>query len=323
MLGTGLGAAALSGCGIQRERTAPNLPLLAPRSVDPRATAVYAELRRVRLAGTVASAVMSAASSATSTDAADLIAVATTLARIHQEQEAVLTGRLKELGEDPADTARLQEAVAAADLPAPVVPSPSSDGATVPSLSIAEAQGLADADLAFLDRLPTAEAPLLLALRVQRAVALPLVGGRAPSWGIPTVAGEAEAARLTGVFRSTEYAVEVAAARATDAVRTRLTGPLQWAASARLILVEQAGRSTFPEVPMGYTLPFPITDDSSALRLGQVVLAATADAVLSGTPAAAGSGPGLRTVLALASAAEGHAHDLGADLRAFPGLRRG
>lgn len=314
-VGAGLGAAALSGCGVRRERTAPPIPFLAPRSVDSRAAAAYAELGRVRTARAAAEAGTSGGSYA---------AVAAVLARLHAQQEGTLTSRLRELGEDPDDTARLDAALAqATPSAAPTgAGAGAAAGSAAPGLAGAEAQGLSAAELAALDRLPRSEAPLLMSLRVQRAVALPLVGGLAPAWATPAIGSETEAARLVGVFRAAEYALGVATARTLGAIRSRLVSPLGWASAVRLVLEPQAGGQSVG-VPLGYALPFPVTDDASALRLAQSTLAGVAEGSLSGTSQLAGNAPGLLAVLTLAALAETQAHALGAELRAFPGLRTG
>ena len=309
-------SAALAGCGVRLERDSPSLPLLAPRQVDPRAVALYQEVRRVRDALAAATAVSTAQPAAASE--AGAITLAGRLATIHGEQLEVLRDRIRELGEDPDDPARLDAAVRAASRePAgPLLP-------TLPAqrLAAAQAQGLTPADLGALDQLPRDEAPLLFALRVQRAVALPLVGGTAPGWTTPVIPIEAQAARLVSVFRAAQYGLEVAAARTLGPVRDRLLGPLTWAGAVRNVLEPQAG--TRPqEAPAGFTLPFPVADDASAVRLGQVVLTQLTDTVLAGVGPLAGHADGLVAVLALAAVAEGQAHALGAGLRAFPGLRR-
>lgn len=338
LLGGALGVA-LSGCGVRRDRAATGLPLIPPRAVDARATAAYVELRRVRLA-------LAAARSAAGA-AGPLSGIGTVLAGIHADQDQVLAGRLRELDEDPTDTARLDEAARASGTVLSPAPTPAATSAsalpgaastssagttaatsapasaTPPSLAAAEAQGLAPADLASLPSLPRDELPLLLSLRVQRAVALPLVGGTAPEWVTPVVGDEAEAARLVGVFRAAEYGLGVAAARTQGPTRTRLTGPLGWVAAARLVLEPQAGDRPLPRPAAGYTLPAPVTDDASAVRLGGVLLGRLTDAILSGTPTVAGHSGGLVAILSLACVAESQAHDLGHPLRAFPGLAHG
>ncbi|QQS01024.1 MAG: hypothetical protein IPK37_00495 [Austwickia sp.] len=351
LLGATFGAATLAGCGVRWDRRETDLPLLAPRAVDPRAVAVYAELRRVRTALAAANAAVGTAGAGPTAPTGAAGGIAATLAGLHRVQESVLTGRLTELGEDPKDTARLDAALGSSassamsrsasaaspsasvatpsSAPAPAASSAGSSSAASPlatqpppvpvSMAAAEAAGLAADDLGALDRLPPDETPLLLSLRVQRAVALPLVGGSAPTWATPTIATQGEAARLVGLFRAAEYGLRVAAARSAGATRTRLLGPLSWTTAARLILEPQAGEKPM-NVPPGYALPFPVTDDASAIGLAQTVLAGLTNGVLSGAPAAAGSTPGLLAVLSLAAVAEGQARDLGAELRAFPGL---
>lgn len=306
-------AGTLSGCGLRLKRDAPAVPLVPPRAVEARAVAVYGELRRVRAALAAARTAAGPAATRTaagpSAPAGAIAAVAGTLVTVHGQQEDALLGRLRELGEDPADTARLDAAARETATPGPL------------ALVAAEGQGLAAPELAALGRLPGDEAPLLVSLLVQRAVALPLVGGVGPAWSTPTIGSATEAARLVGVFRSAEYGLGVAAARTRSPVRDRLTAPLTWVAAVRLVLESQAGAAA-SELAAGYPLPFGVTDDASALRLGQVVLAGVADAVLAGVPAAVGHAPGMLGVVALTAIAEDGARQLGAAPRAFPGLVR-
>ena len=300
--GAALVSGALAGCGVRREPAGPALPLVAPRAVDPRAATDYAELRIVRAAGTAATRTAGAGGAPA--------AVAAELVTLHAAQAEVLSARLRELGEDPADEARLAGAAPSG--------APSPAGRDLPA---AEAAGLSPADLTGLDRIAAAEAPLVLSLRVQRAVALPLVGGSAPAWTTPAVATPAEAARLVGVMRAAEYGLSVATARMRPAGRAQLAAPLEWVSAVRLVLEPQAG-GTRLEVPTGYALPFPVTDDDSALRLGRELLGRVTDGVLAGVPAAEGNAAGLLAALALASVAEDQARRLGAALRPFPGLLR-
>lgn len=297
--------ASLSGCGLRRERSGPALPFVPVREVDPRAAAVYAEWRRVGVAADAARRVAE-------TPGSSLAAVAATLADLHLRQRDALAARLTDLGEDTAERDRLDATLgdASAELDAL---------GSSPALPVAEAQGLSADQLGALDRIPDDEAPLLLSLRVQRAVALPLVGATPPAWTTPTVASQGEAARLVGVFRSAEYGLGVATARATTQARPRLAVPLAWLTAARLVLQQQTG-DLGSGPPLGYALPFPVTDDASAVRLAQVVLTNVTDDTMAGIATAYGNPAARFGALSLAAVAEGHARDLGASLRPFPGL---
>lgn len=310
--GGGALAALLTGCGVRLERDAPPLPLIPTREVDRRALAVYGELRYVREARAVAS----------SSKGGPQEARFRSLEQIHSQQEGVLLSRLRELGEDPADEARLSGAFNAAQAKqsGSNAPQPKKDSSPAGKMIAAEEAGLGKDMAGRLGDLPRSELPLLMSLRVQRSVAVPLLGGPAGEIPGPATYDQKAAGQITESFRAAEYGLTVAAARTNDATRKRIQPSIDWVVSTR-IAVQRLADETPMVSPGGYTLPFNVTSDETAIRLGHVVLSSLTDALLSSVPAACGHSPALHSILTWAARSESSAVALGAELRPFPGLQ--
>ncbi|GAB76514.1 hypothetical protein SAMN05421595_1642 [Austwickia chelonae] len=294
VLGGGGLLAILASQVLRVEPTAPDLPLVAHRSLDPRAAAVHRELVRVRRA----------LETARKTTAGSHQIPAQLLQKLHQEQEKVLVARLREFEENPEDKNRF-----------PAVPKPG-DG-----LLLAEAAGLSPEELTELGTLAPEELGLILSLRVQRSVALPTLGGTPDPQRPQAVADARQAARISATLRSAEYGLSTAAARATEPLRRRILSVLGWIHTTRLWVQPSVGNESLPE-PSGYPLPAPLTDEESVTALCRRALAALTDGFLAEAPSAAGNTPVLVSLLTWATSAETHAMAFGSPPRAFPGLTR-
>lgn len=302
ILAAGSVAGVLSGCGVHLEDDAPPIPVVPTRTVDPRAIAVARELTLVRLAGAAARAA-----------GATGVALASSLATLHTEQEWVLAARVRELAEDPDSTQRLpadpSDASGSAGSGEPAWPASEALGLRRDGGRLGEGTGLAE--------VPADELPLVLAVRVQRAVGSAVAG--VPSAPPPpaATASPAEAARLAGAARSALYGLEVAEARAPGDATIA-------AARAQVVTMRQVldglPGGDAPPPALGYELPFPIPDASATRRLAVHVLHGLTAAVVAGAGAAAGQEPALASLLGWAAQAEGSAVTVGGGLRAFPGL---
>lgn len=298
-------AGVLAGCGVHLEDDAPPIPGVPTRTVDPRAIAVARELSLVRRAGAAAR-----------TAGATGVALASSLATLHAEQERVLAARVRELAEDPDSTQRLPDdptgATGSAGSGEPAWPASEALGLRRDGGRLGEGTGLAE--------VPADELPLVLAVRVQRAVGSAVAG--VPSAPPPpaATASPAEAARLAGAAGSALYGLDVAAARAPDeaTIATARASVMQ----TRQVLRALPGGDA-PPPALGYELPFPVRDAAAAGRLAVHVLHGLTAAVVAGAAAAAGQEPALASLLGWAAEAEGAAVTLGGGLRAFPGLHAG
>ncbi|MEP7161177.1 MAG: hypothetical protein ABI746_08730 [Dermatophilaceae bacterium] len=291
-----LGAVTLCGCGGHLEDDAPRLPLIPTRTVDPRASAVADELRLVRRARAACAALREG----------NLAGLSASLAALHATQEGVLAARVRELGEDPDDRIRLPES-ATGTTPAPVT-----------SLAQGESLGLDVEGRQALSHVPGEEVALVLSVRTQRVVAAPLVGVSLAAWPDPACATPAEAARLLAAARSTEYGLQVAAARG-GADPSPVADALRAAEETRRALEVLPGGAA-ASAALGYDLPFPVPDAVAATRLAVTCLQGFSAAVIAGGPAAVGNTEALVTLLRWAALAENLARTLGVPLQAFPGL---
>ncbi|WP_162872782.1 hypothetical protein [Austwickia chelonae] len=291
-IGGGVLLTVLASQVLRLEPAAPHLPLVARRSLDPRAAAVHRELIRVRRA----------LDAARKTAAGPHQALARTLEKMHQEQEKVLVARLLEFEENPEEKDRFPAVAQAGE-----------------GLLLAESAGLSAEELSELGSIAPEDLGLLLSLRVQRTITLPALGLSPESPRTPTVVGAPEAARIIGSLRATEHALSIAAARSTEPARGRIAIALNWAQMTRLRLQPSAGDEKIPG-PSGYPLPAPIPDDESAIALCKRALSALTGGILAEAPAASGNVPALASLITWAAAAETHAQSFGTQPRAFPGL---
>ncbi|WP_219106050.1 hypothetical protein [Austwickia sp. TVS 96-490-7B] len=179
--------------------------------------------------------------------------------------------------------------------------------------------------------IPATEAPLLLSVKIQRRACTLLLTGqhRATTSSSaasrekkrpPVFVSTAQAARAATALRAAQYGLEVATARSNGDQRTRLSSVLTWLTALRLDAESHAGQENIT-APDGYALPAPVNSPDSALRLAHTCLTTLTDSLLAGAEAAAGAPDALLTLLEWGAGAEARAHDLGAPLRPFPGLR--
>lgn len=295
LAGLGLGAVltgVLGGCGVRLDgEPAPGPPPVADES----------PLLRVLVAVAYAVAVASRTTPRTAATAR--------LASRHGTQLAVVRDRLRVAGVDATVT----------------------DAASQPpsSPTAADARTLARVESAVVlgELLPVAGGDAAVTTRaIAASVATCCAAGAAEvaigvSWPTaPALPGPAAAALLDAT-RAAAYGVTVATARVPAAGRAPYAALLATLAARTDSLLAQAGPSAGP-VPLGWRLPFPVTDQASARRLVQHVLAGLVDAGLD--PLVTGAVPaGSRAVdrlVRLQADAVALGRGWGAAPTAFPGM---
>lgn len=326
----GVGALALSGCGIHLEDDAPDVPLV------PRRTPIGAETDLLSLLGNSRELAVACARWTTGPRAA----LAPGLTAIHRQQGIVLAALLAD--------AHVPTGLVAAAAPSSADASASASGTTTdgsatsapaptPSVVPATTSVIAGLEAATLGQAPglaAAPAPLLAtvaAILAQRYAASWLVGGTAPHLGAAGVSGpqttapagarwpEPDLLAVLAATRAAVYGFEVVAAQADPAGRVlglRTLGTLAVLEASQGAALSAAP----PPAAVGYPLPFPVTTPALARRLaGRLArdLRAAYGARLGA--AAQGRVPFLDLVLWLGQV-EVVGHDWGGAFVPFPGM---
>lgn len=312
LLGLGTGAlSALAGCSVRLEHDAPHLPFVPTLEPAPDQAALLAALHRAR----------SLRASADRAGGAPQ-GLPAQLAALHGRQVQTLEQLLR------ADNVPIP----AAPTP-PVTPSAKGTATSTKAtkatkaakvakaakeLGVLEAGAVTSTSLARLAEVSSANLGVLGTLLAQQAAAGTLLG-HAPAWPVITGPTRDPAAALLTATRSAVYGFQVLAARTPLKQRGVATTTLTTVRSQSDTLETLAGTSAAPP-PMGYQLPFPVTDAASRRRLGQQLLtrliASTASILNASSPeanAAAG-------VVQLLSAQVVLGARWGVPLTPFPGL---
>jgi hypothetical protein len=244
----------------------------------------------------------------------------------------------------------LERLLRAADVdpgPAPVPPTPGTDGAhrsagqdsaersagddasatsggvpradRIAALADGLAQDATQDALAEVAGASAANLPTLVALHGQRAAAAVLLRRRLP-WPDPTApTGPAAVATLVAL-RQAVYALEVAAARSDGDEREgfeEVLGPVRRLTEEVRALAGPAA----PAPPLGYAVPLDLGSARRRSALVATTLAAVPAAVLDGSAALAGDLPGVTGSVRVLAEVVPPAHRLGVALEPFPGLR--
>ncbi len=302
-------AVLVAGCDIRLQDDAPALPLLQRKSVPDEATLVAA----VRLTTALAQRAGRVPQPSPAV---------TALAAQHQTQAGVLRARLTGQGVPlhvidtdpvPGDTATATPtggATATAAVSAP-------PAATTADLAAAEGAAVST----LLGPLPTvtaADRPVLLSVAAACAIAAEQLGA-ATGWPTGDPLPATAAVSLLDSTRSAVYAFQVVAAQTSGDVRGRALTTHTRLQSRAAELLALAGPSA-PPAPLGYVLPFPVTDADAATRLAGQVLSTL---VAGGLEPLAAVPTGSSAVVPLARllvAAAGLARGWGVATGPFPGL---
>jgi len=295
---------ALSGCRVQREEGDPRVPLAPTRVPMKDEKALLAVLGRTVSLTSLTKAVGGAPSSVTRR-----------LGAVHAIQVEVIASLLRDGGvpESLIDASRSANPTtpAASASTSPTRLSPTRAAA----LFAAEHSSMRDVVPASLSR---AHIALIGSLLAQRTAAVALFGGRA-AHAVPSGLKGAEAVRLLAAARASVYGFEIVAAQVDNSGRALAMSTLASLETRTSELQTVVGSTGAPR-PLGYELPFPVTNTRSARRLALHLL----EALLASQAAALGPATGDRDALAgivqWLGSTEAAACRWGAPLAAFPGL---
>lgn len=205
------------------------------------------------------------------------------LAALHRTHSLVLRDALRRAG--------VPDAVVSAASPAPgesattgtssrgtsstgtfpiVTSSPSGTPLTRARLAAAEATALTAAGLDLLSGATTPHRPTLTAIAACRAAAVTRLGG-AISWLASDPLPATDAVTLLDATRAVAYGFEIVAAHLHADARQTALATLRQVQQRETALVSAAGAAAPPE-PLGYDLPFPVSDPDGARRLATTVL---------------------------------------------------
>ena len=291
---------ALSGCRVQLEEGAPRVPLVPTRVPMKDEKTLLAVLDRTRSLVSLARAVEGASTS-----------TAGRLRAVHATQIAVITRLLR----DGGVPLPLVEA-SATPQPSPATSSPSVfSPAELSGAEIGSAKDVSLADLSI------AHVALIGSLLAQRTAAVTLLGGAVAPAG-PSDLDGADGLALLEAVRGAVYGFEVVATHIgttgrAPAMRTLL------ALRTRASELESLVGSSAPPPPLGYELPFPVSDTDSSRRLALHLLEAFLTRMAAALEPAAGSAKALDTLVHWMGETESMASGWGAPLAAFPGLTTG
>jgi len=291
---------ALSGCRVQLEEGAPRVPLVPTRVPIKDEKTLLAVLEQTRSLEALAHAAAPAPTS-----------MAGRLSTVHDTQAAVITRLLQDGG---VPQLLVQASATATPTPATSSPSPSASA----ELSKAEGGSVDDVSLA---ELSTAHVALIGSLLAQRTAAVMLLGGTVASVG-PSNLGGADAVALLEAVRSALYGFEIVAAHIDSTGRALAMSALA-ALRARAFELKTLVGPFAPPPPLGYKLPFPITDRDSSRRLALHLLEALLTALAAALEPAAGNANALATLVGWIGESESMTSRWGAPLAAFPGLTNG
>jgi len=290
---------AVSGCRVQLEEGAPRIPLVPTRVPMKDERTLLAVLDSTRSLGSLAKSVPGGPA-----------AIAGRLSAVHEAQVAVLERLLTEGG--------VPETLFGS-LPAGVLSRPVLSPPVLPLAVLSAAETASVSDLA-LAGLTSANLALMGSLVAQRLAAVTLLGGTVAEVGSPGL-NAAQAVALLAAARSSVYGFEIVATH-TDASGQLLAMTALSSLRSRVSELEKLA-GPVPPPPLGYVLPFPVTDPGSARRLALHVLDALLSDLGAALEPAAGDADSLATLTHWLGETESMASRWGAPLAAFPGLADG
>jgi hypothetical protein len=301
---------ALSGCRVQLEDRGPQGPLVPARVPMKDEKALLAVLERTRSLRSLAKAVGGASTSLTGR-----------LSAVHATQVEVIASLLRDGGVpesliNASSRTTTKPTAPAASASASASASPTRSSLTpAAALTAAERSSMSDISPGDFSKPHVALAGSLLA---QRAAAVTLLGGVAARV-VPSGLQGAEALRLLAATRASVYGFEIVAAQIGDTGRPLAMSTLESLESHAAELQTLVGPSGTPR-PLGYQLPFPVTNTSSARRLALHLLAALLASQAAALAPATGDPIALAAIVQWLGATEAAATRWGAPLTAFPGL---
>ena len=283
---------ALSGCRVQLEEGAPRIPLVPTRVPMKDEKTLLAVLDRTRSLVSLAKAV-----------AGGPMPLAGQLSAVHATQIAVITRLLRDGG------------VPLSLVESSATPQPSPATSSPAELSTAEIGSAKDVSLADLS---IAHVALIGSLLAQRTAAVTLLGGAVAPVG-PSDLDGADGLALLEAVRGAVYGFEVVTTHIGSAGRAPAMRALL-ALRTRASELETLVGSSAPPPPLGYELPFPVSDKDSSRRLALHLLEALLTRMAAALEPAAGSARALDTLVRWMGETESMASRWGAPLAAFPGL---
>jgi hypothetical protein len=296
---------ALSGCRVQLEEGAPRVPLVPTRVPMKDEKTLLAVLKQTRSLQSLAHKVAAAPTS-----------LAGRLSTVHTRPVAVLTRLLQDGG---VPRSLVDAAATPTSSPATSSPATSSPPVSAPA-ELSNAEGGPVNDVALAD-LSTAHVALFGSLLAQRTAAVTLLGGTVATPG-PSNLNGADGVALLEAVRSAVYGFEIVAAHIDSRGRALAMSALAALRARASELETLVGRSA-PPPPLGYELPFPVTDRGSSRRLALHLLEALLTGLAAALEPAAGNANALATLVRWMGESESMASRWGAPLAAFPGLTNG
>lgn len=293
---TALSVTTLSGCQVQLEEGAPRIPLVPTRVPMKDEKALLAVLGRTTALELLAK---SAGSSTTSMPGQ--------LSAVHATQVGVIARLLREGGVP-------ESMIGASTLTRPTT------NPTAPAAVLSDVERDSVSDIVLAD-LANAHVALIGSMLAQRLAAVTLLGAIvAPV--VPSGLKGAEAVRLLAGTRAVVYGFEVVAAQIDSTGRPLARSTLASLRTRASELETLVGSSSTPP-PLGYQLPFPVTDTDSAKRLALHLLKALLTSHAAALEPATGHATALALLVQWLGATEAIASQWGAPLAAFPGLTNG
>jgi hypothetical protein len=228
------------------------------------------------------------------------------LSAIHATQVEVITRLLRE-GAVPASLIRMA--------PSPTVTASPAGEPSAAALAVAEQDSVSQHLLAGASRTHVA---LIGSMLAQRLAAAKMLGGPDATMLRPKLT-RAEAVRLLAAFRSTVYGFEIVAAQIDSGGRPPALSTLAWLGRQASELRTLVGPTGAPS-PLGYELPFAVTNRDSARRLAQHLIKALLAALAAALEPATGDSAALTTVVRWLGTTAAIASGWDVPLSAFPGL---
>jgi hypothetical protein len=295
--------AVLSGCRVELEEGAPQIPLVPTRVPMKDEKALLALLGRTTSLRSMAAAIGGAPTSMTGQ-----------LSAVHATQVAVIARLLRD-GGMPGSTIGAGRTAPTTNAPRTTAAPTRPPLTPLAMLSAAEKDSVSDVSLGDVSN---AHVALIGSMMAQRIAAVTLLGGTVAPVARAGLIG-AEAVKLLEAARAAVYGFEIVAAQIDRTGRALAMSTLASLRSRASELQAMVGSSATP-APLGYELPFPVTDGGSARRLALHLLEALLTRQASSLAPATGDATSLATLVQWLGATEAIASRWGSPLTAFPGL---
>jgi len=300
---------ALSGCGVQLEEDAPRIPFVPVRVPMEDEKALLAVLARTTSLGVLAKAVGGASTSP-----------AGRLRAVHATQVAVIARLLRDGGVPESLMAATPAATPPTATPRTATPrtaTPSTSRPLTPAAELSAAEGDSIGDVSLAD-ISTTHVALIGSLMAQRTASVTMLGGTTTPVPPSGLYG-AEAVPILDAVRATVYGFEIVAAQIDRTGRAMALSSLALLRGRASELRILAGSSGTPP-PLGYELPFPVTNSESARRLARHLLVSLLTHQAAALGPSTGDATALATLVRWLGATQVIASRWGAPLTAFPGL---